>query len=497
MRIALISKPILERILFAVIMAMAGISRLLNLGYPPKLVFDEAYYVKDALTLSLEGHEKSWPEQANSAFESGSVFGYLSDAAFVVHPPFGKWLIASGMWLFGPEDSFGWRFSTALLGILTVLLLMIVAFKLFRSRPLALAAGFLLAIDGQAITLSRTALLDTPLTFFLLLGFFFLLLDQEKSRFEISQAIALGNRSTIWLRPWLILSGFALGAAASIKWSGFYMLAGVGLYVVFSEMLLRKNSGEKLWQLRAVAIQGPLTFLNLVPSALVVYLSSWLGWILGSDGYARNWAEENSLPGLFGLLPNWLQSLWHYHEDIYRFHINLRTEHAYEAHPIGWLIGLRPTAFFYESYSLGENGCQIESGCSSAITALGNPLIWISATGAILFLAYRYVLTRERTLGLILLGVGALYLPWLVFSERTVFQFYAVSFQPYMILALVLVQQIIYRSILTRSKVVAKLFLVGFFALALLLSLFFLPVNLGIYLSFELWQLRMWLPSWI
>ncbi len=479
------------------VMLIASLTRIWNLGYPAKLVFDETYYVKDALTLSVEGHEKSWPEGANSSFESGNIFSYLGDAAFVVHPPLGKWLIASGMWLVGPEQSAGWRISSAVLGVASVALLMLIAHQLFKSVKLALAAGFLLAIDGLAITLSRTALLDASLTFFLLLGFWFFLKDQERSRLAIARALGNSSSSILWFRPWLICTGLALGLASSVKWSGLYLLAGLGIYAVVSEAVLRKNSGERSWFAKGVLLQGVASFLALVPIALAAYLVTWLGWIMGSGGYARNFTSGNSLFGALGGLPDWMQALWHYHLVIYRFHINLTSEHAYAAHPIGWLIGIRPTAFFYETYPLGVNGCAVEAGCSSAITALGNPLIWISSTAATIYLLYRYARHRERVLGLVLLGVGSLYLPWLVLAERTVFQFYSVSFQPWLILGLVFALQQLRRKLLAQGSRLANSAVIGFFTLAIAMSLFFLPVNTGWLLPFELWQLRMWLPSWI
>jgi dolichyl-phosphate-mannose-protein mannosyltransferase len=488
------NKKVLEYLGFVFVLAIASVTRLWNLGFPQKLVFDETYYVKDALSLAREGHEKNWPEGANAVFESGDVYSYLVDPAFVVHPPFGKWLIASGMWLFGADNAAGWRISTALLGIATVALLMLVAYKLFRSTKLALAAGFLLAIDGMAITMSRTALLDAPLTFFLLLGFLFFLIDNKQSRLRIGYAIQQGKTTLLWFRPWLVLAGVALGAASAIKWSGLYLLAAIGLYVVFSELLLRRYSGEKSWVRSGLLAQGVISFLNLVPVAAATYLTSWLGWINSSGGYSRNWTEDNSLPGIFGALPSWVQSLWNYHQVVYSFHVNLSVDHSYQSHPITWLLGLRPTAFFYETYSAGQMGCESET-CSSAITALGNPLIWVFATAALLYLVYRYLRTRERVIGLVLLGVGALYLPWLLIPERTVFQFYAVSFLPWMILGLVLVMQILYRAI--GNTKLAKALVIGFFVLATLVSIFFLPVNIGLVVPFDQWQLRMWLPSWI
>ena len=114
-----------------------------------------------------------------------------------------------------------------------------------------------------------------------------------------------------------------------------------------------------------------------------------------------------------------------------------------------------------------------------------------------MYLAYRYFKNKERAIGLSLLGFGALYLPWLVFSERTVFHFYSVSFQPWMILALVLFLQVLYTKLSLKNELLGRAFLIAFFSLAIALSLFFLPINLGLMLPFDQWQIRMWLPSWI
>jgi dolichyl-phosphate-mannose--protein O-mannosyl transferase len=78
-----------------------------------------------------------------------------------------------------------------------------------------------------------------------------------------------------------------------------------------------------------------------------------------------------------------------------------------------------------------------------------------------------------------------------------VFQFYSISFLPWMILALVLALQILYRAIAETNPKLAVGLLVGFFVLATGVSLFFLPVNIGLMVPFDQWQLRMWLPSWI
>jgi dolichyl-phosphate-mannose--protein O-mannosyl transferase len=85
------------------ILAFSASVRFVNLGRPNELVFDEIYYVDAARDFLNYGVE----------IEEGT-------AEFIVHPPIGKWVIASGIKLFG-DSSFGWRFSTAFLGTISIL----------------------------------------------------------------------------------------------------------------------------------------------------------------------------------------------------------------------------------------------------------------------------------------------------------------------------------------------------------------------------------------
>ena len=455
------------------IIALAAFLRLWQLGYPSKLVFDETYYVKDAWTLWNTGSEKAWPADANAAFEAGSVNIYLTDPSFVVHPPLGKWIIGFGMWLFGAENSYSWRISTAVLGIAAVGILMLVAKLVFKSTAWALAAGFLFAIDGHAIVLARTALLDNSLMFFVLLAFYFLLRDQQLRDIE----------RLVWFRPWLLASGLSLGAATAVKWSGLYFIAAFGIYVLVSEALARRAAGQVNWQISGLVKQGSMTFINLVPVAAAVYLASWSGWIFSSGGYDRSVSS------------NWFTSLIRYHQEAYGFHIGLQTPHAYSANALSWLFAIRPTSFFYEGLSFGQDGCNADGGCSSAISALGNPFIWWPAAASVFFLAVWFFKTRQRQAGLILLGIAGGYLPWLLFLNRTTFQFYSIAFLPWMILALIFVA----RHYVDKASrpIRAQGFFLLYAALTLAGTLFFLPIWIGTWTPYWYWHIHMWLPSWI
>ena len=488
-----------------IVVLLAAFLRFWNLGYPHKLVFDETYYVKDAWTLSHLGYESNWLNDANTAFEGGDPTQFATAPSFVVHPPLGKWLISIGMNLFGPQNSWSWRIVCALFGVLAVVLLMLVAKLLMKSTLWAVVAGFLFAIDGHAIVLARTALLDNFLMFFVLLAFYFLLRDREAVEIELARRSAdHAWMGVIWNRWWLIATGVALGAATAVKWSGLYFALAFGLYTVISETLLRRRIyksgiGRGDWLLTGVAGQGVANFMLMIPIAFLTYLSSWTGWLVTKGGFDRGWADsvDRQATGFWSWVPTSLQSLWQFHKEAYGFHLGLHTPHSYASSPLTWLFLWRPTSFFYEGSIQGDPGCNTYTSCSSAITALGNPLIWLGATAAVLYLTYRYFRTGDRIIGLILLGLAAGYLPWMMYLQRTVFQFYVIAFEPWMILALVFAM----RSMLKAEKgfywrKTANRIAV-FLLLTTVVSVYFYPIWTGITVPYWFWLSHMWLPTWI
>ena len=491
----------------AFVVVIAAVTRLINLGSPHTLVFDETFYVKDAWTLVNLGYEGQWPAEADALFAGGQTDIFLADPSFVVHPPLGKWLIGLGMLIFGPDNSFGWRVATAVTGILAVVLIMLIARLLFKSMLLATIAGFLLAISGTAIVMSRVALLDNFVMFFALLGFGAVLLDRSWSRVRLAAWIARreeGGRGTdwgpaLWNRPWLIAAGAAFGATAAVKWSGLYFLAAFAVYTLVVDALARRRAGIQFWGSGTVFKQAPVTFLLTVPIALVVYLSTWSSWFLSDNGYSRHWAEDagHAWSGLLSWVPLSVQSFWHFEASVYSYHLGEMRPHGYQANPLTWLLMIRPTSMYYQSSSLGQDGCQFTT-CGASITGIANPIIWWAATAAVLYLVYRLARYREWRVGLILMGMVAGYLPWLLYLNRTVFQFYTIAFEPYMLLALVFVIGLILGSPHDeRDRRVSGLRLVGIFlGFAAVVSAFYWPLWTGMQIDYNFLRLHWWLPTW-
>lgn len=163
---------------------LAGAIRFWHLGRPRAVVFDETYYAKDAWSLLRLGYEGNWPDRKIAdpqILDHPQVVSLSDTGAFVAHPPTGKWVIALGEWMFGLTP-FGWRFMTAALGTLSVLMLCRIGRRLFRSTPLGCLAGALLAVDGLHVVMSRTALLDLVVMFFVLAAFGCLLVDRDHAR---------------------------------------------------------------------------------------------------------------------------------------------------------------------------------------------------------------------------------------------------------------------------------------------------------------------------
>ena len=492
------------------VLVIAAILRLWNLGHPDAIVFDETFYVKDAWSQWHLGYPATWPSdsQVDVWFAQGTVNDYTTTASFVVHPPLGKWLIGLPMVIFGAENSWAWRLGPAIAGILGVGLLMVAIKKLMRSTLLVVLGGLLFAIEGNAIVMSRVGLLDNFVMLFALAGFVCILYDRSFSERRLSAwmaARAASGRSVtwgpaLWWRPWLIAAGAAFGLATAVKWNGLYFLAVFAVYTVLSDVLARRRAGIPFFVAGTLLKQGPTTFVLMLPIALAAYMSTWITWFTTKGGYDRTWADDptNQWTGAFSWVPHSIQSFFHFERDVYIYNIGESRPHPYQANPLTWLLDVRPTSMYYQSSTFGQNGCTAAS-CGESITGLANPLIWWAATAACVYLVYRLIRYREWRVGLILTGMLAGYVPWLQYTGRTVFQFYTIAFEPYMLLALVFVLGLRLgskRDATERRR--AGLITVGvFLALAIALSVFFWPLWTGQQLPYELLRLRWWFPTWV
>ena len=417
-----------------ILIALASfVLRIINLGLPKGFVFDEVYYVDGARDLLKYGVE---------------VDG--TNPEFIVHPPVGKWLIASGIKLFG-DNEFGWRFASAVFATLLILLFARLVHVLFYSLLLTALGAALMALDGLLLVHSRTALLDLFLTFFTLLGVL------------------------LWHRNRHIWAGIAFGLAIGCKWSAIYFVAVIGLIAVYKILVVH--------DIRKSAQQIAAKFLQYGLLPVVVYTLTWTGWFISNRGWSRQWSSNPFV--------SWL----HYHSEMLNFHTGLTEKHPYEANPWSWLVMGRPTSFFYES----PKGCGAKD-CAQEVLALGTPILWWVGTIAIAVVIGYWIKSLihhrvDSAANLVVLGVVAGYLPWFAMQQRTVFSFYAIIIQPFLIIAIVYCAKLLLGSGLRPA--VSQSIVGGIFALIVLCFIFFIPLFTGQVITYEDWQLRMWFESWI
>nr|WP_241429317.1 phospholipid carrier-dependent glycosyltransferase [Agrococcus sp. ARC_14] len=412
------------------IVGIAAIARLSGLGHPHQLVFDETYYVKEGFSMWQLGYEGDWSDDGNERFEAGDAGGLSSEPDYVVHPPLGKWIIGMAMAVFGIGDPFWWRLPSALAGIALVGLTYAIARGMLRSIAFASLAGLWMAIDGFAIVMSRTALLDGLLAVFVLAGAGALLLDRRGSAARTVRALAAGRRrglAAIWGRPWIVIAGALLGAACATKWSGAAFLAAFGLWSVLMDALDRRRVGYRHPWLGTLLLQAPASFVLLVGPAVAIYVASFAGWFDG--GWGSQLALERvdlRWGGLLAWVPLGLQSLWMYHAQQLGFHVGLDNDHPYQSPAIEWLWLGRPTGF-----EMVDTGTGVWW-----ITALPNLVVWYGGIIALGFLLFHLGRTLDRTAGFLLLAIAAGFGPWLAFPDRTIFFFYAIVFLPFLVIGL-------------------------------------------------------------
>ena len=486
--------------------AFGAFLRFDRLRVPRALVFDETYYAKDAWSILNHGVELNLAGNANDLIQAGhtGIFaacnGTSACGEYVVQPEMGKLLIAAGEWLFG-LNSFGWRFASAVFGSLAILVMCRIARRMTRSTLLGCVAGLLMALDGLEFVLSRTGILDIFLMFFVLAAFGCVLIDRDVCRAVLAERVArreggpAGPR--LGIRRWRVAAGVFLGLAVATKWDAAWYIAGFAALGTAWDTGARRAAGLTSFARGAVREMRwlPVTFL-VIP--LAVYLASWSGWFAAGTGYDRDYAR---LHGVHTPVISALYSLFEYHVAAIRFGLGLHSPHPYQSQPWDWLVMTRPVAFFYECYTGPVAGpahyCPKSYAgpqWSQEVLALGTPAIWWGSVLALLFCLGWWLLHRDWRAGAVLCGVIAGWAPWFPLVSRTKFYYYALEFEPFLILSIVLCLGLILgpatASALRRS---AGALIAGAYLLCVLLMFwYFYSILAGGVIPYHDWYSHMW-----
>ena len=476
-----------------ILVVLSGVIRLVQLDHPDRIIFDETYYVNDALDYMANGVEDG----------------------FAVHPPVGKWMIAAGIAVFG-DDPFGWRVSGAITGTLTVLLTYLIGARLFRTRGAAAFAALLASVDGLLFVQSRTSMLDIFLALFVALGAWLLLVDFDRTRLlddddietrrmapadvatlqaeEILVAGGSSDQPPPWsdavpdpeppaaapvhlhYEEWLaaqrpeqphvprvghalrLLAGAAFGLALATKWSGALALAAAVTITLTWELAWRRRvTGTSRRDLAPLAASLVGAFV-LIP--LAVYFLTYIPWLVnfpvtteGEKGCGEaDDREATEEPCQVDPLAR-VQGLWRYQKEIYGFHRGLDATHPYRSEAWKWPLLIRPVVYYYEgcdearasltaavtsTNSEGEEEvkepCVVAQENAAEIIALGNPVVWW--LGLLAMIPVLIGLWRgDRRAWFVFAFWVWQFGPWLI-EDRPLFFFYMTPVVPFIALML-------------------------------------------------------------
>jgi len=434
------------------------------------LVFDEVYFAKFG-------------------------YNYLTGTPFFdAHPPLGKYLIALSIRL-GGFNPFGYRWMNALISSFIPLLVAGIAYQLSYRRSYALIAGLFATVDGLLLVESRYALINVYLLFFGLLGHWFLLL-------------ALSTRGKQrWLR--LTLAAASLGGAIAVKWNSLGFLLGIYLTWICAWVIRRfvplspdQTTSNPLEKLRQINV---LHLLYLPAIAILVYFLQWPLHLQQnpSTGFWQLQKQMLSYHGRIGSGPN---------------------VHPYCSAWYTWPWMIRPVDYFYQtalntSEPVPAVGPRLPQGAAKVIYdvhAMGNPVLWWLSTAAILILVWVLARRIEASLRVspstaanlgqaysirgadfwlplyLVANYTANFLPWAGVSRCTFLYHYL----PASMYSLLAIAWLVDRWLHSIQPVFRGIGITAIF-LILLAFVFWLPIYLGLPLSPEGFQKRMWFPSWI
>lgn len=270
-------------------------------------------------------------------------------------------------------------------------------------------------------------MLDIFLVFFVVLAFLFLAHDDQAGRGPPG---------------WLYASGAAAGAAIATKWSGIMALFAISLIVIARD--IRRHDAVERWAaLHALRDEGPRWLLAFVLLPALVYALSFIGRVHG-ELLALPWHESS-----------WLNALWDRQLVAFDYHAHDIWTHRFASPPWSWPVARRGVALWLEP------GDSIRS-----VISTGNPIIWVLALAASVFVAVRWIRNLggdQRGENLIAVGFAWMYLPWIVYSAvpylfftygtRAMFIWYLLPVLPFMYLALGYVAAVMSRALAGRVAI--------------------------------------------
>jgi dolichyl-phosphate-mannose-protein mannosyltransferase len=409
---------------------LAGLALYMpRLAAPPQYIFDEVYHAYTAGQY-VRGNHDAYVWYTKSPQKGVS---YMWN-----HPPLGLHMIAIGIRLFG-DDSFGWRFMSAVFGAIGLVVVFQLGLALTGEVAIALLAVLLLSMDGLYFVQSRTGMLDIFGVVFMMMALLYF------HRYWTTEPERSG--------PDLLMVGVFLGFAVATKWNAAYASGVIGLVALVRAATLARRAP------RAAAGHVAWIALALVAIPAALYLMAYVPFFATGHG---------------------LKDFIELQRQIYVYHSRLTATHEYQSRWWQWPLAMRPVWYHVTRSEAG----------SANVYAMSNPILNWLLLPATLWAVVTWA--RRRDPAWLTAGIGFFgqWLPWALVS-RISFAYHWLPVVPFgcIALAMSLVR-------LARSPGGVRYVPWVYVGLVAAAFVFFYPIWACVPLSPEQFDLRMWLPSW-
>ena len=360
------------------------------------------------------------------------------------HPHMGKILISLGICLFG-MNPFGWRVMCAFLGSLMVPIMYLFAKRITKETFFAIITTLLLVVDFMHYGLSRISTIDVPVALFILLMYYFMYAYLSEETVNLRRAYVM-----------LMCSGIAMGFGMSIKFTGIYAGAGLGvIFIIYTLKNFPKNNWKQLLKLC-------LVFFVLVP--ILIYS---IGFIPVVEYY------ESS---------NFAQKVINGTKSMISYHANLEATHYYSSKWYTWPIVGKPLLLVHDF---------MDNGKVSTISIMGNPFVTWTSIPCILFMIYHAVVNGDKKAKFLVIAYLAQYIPWILVS-RIVFIYHYFPSSLFGILIIGYTMKIV-----TEKWPKTKKWIYVYATVAVMFFVAFFPVISGLPFDVDYIKSLKWLPNWV
>lgn len=245
------------------LLIFAFIIRVININYPNSFYFDEVYHAFTAQKY-LEGSKEAW---------EWWTIPPLGVAYEWTHPPLAKEIMTASMFVFQTTESWAYRLPGVLFGVLGVLLIYLIADKLFKNKKVALLSAFIYSIDGLNFVQSRVGMNDAYFVALMLATVYFSL----SKRFFIASIFLGLTIATKWTGLYLFGLVFIITILSKeyFKLSYFIIISPIIYLLSYIPFFLLGHTSDQF-----IELQKQMWWYHTGLKATHTYASSWWSWPL-------------------------------------------------------------------------------------------------------------------------------------------------------------------------------------------------------------------------